>query len=83
MQLAPEYVGYIELDDEIAGERWSAPEPRQEAKRRLPQARQRDEANVVVVVADVTALRDELDREWLLLFHKAKAMRACSPARSA
>jgi hypothetical protein len=83
MHLAPEYVGYIELDDKMSGGVWSAPLPREQAKRRLPLARERDEMNVVVVVADVSALRDELDREWLLLYHKAKAMRASSPARSA
>ena len=70
MPLAPEYVGYIELEHEAVEECWSAP-PNSYAA----------EANVVVVVADVPVLREELDREWLLLVHKARAMLKSSPSR--
>jgi hypothetical protein len=82
MQLAPASVGYIELDGHVSAESWSALPAREQTTRCLTLSREREDVSVVVI-ADVGALRDELDREWLLLFHKAKAMRASSPSRSA
>lgn len=80
MLLAPEFVGYIEVEHEGFEECWCAPCSLVEAAEGDGSSvGERDDVSVVVVAADLSALRADLDREWLLLWRKARAMLQASP----